>query len=260
IRETLAALGIEFDEWFSQASIEDGDAVAETIALLRDRGLVFEEDGAVWLRTGDFGDPREQRVLVKSDGELTYLAGDLAYHRDKFLVRKFDRVIDVFGADHQGQVDSLLAGVEALGVERGRLEIEIGQMVSLVSGKMSKRAGNFVPLRDLVDDLGPDVTRLLSLLTSLDSAPLLDLDKVRATRPSCPRPGSGWSRRRASASRSASACSASTPRNECKAMAGPLPRHLLPHTASVGEGGRLSVGGCDVVGLADELGTPLFVY
>ena len=181
IRETLAAMGIEFDEWFSQASIEESDAVAETIALLRERGLVFEDDGAVWLRTADFGDPRERRVLVKSDGEFTYLAGDLAYHRDKFLVRGYDRVIDVFGADHQGQVDSLLAGVEALGVERGRLEIEIGQMVSLVSGKMSKRAGNFVPLRDLIDDLGPDVTRLLSLLTSLDSAPLLDLDKVRAT-------------------------------------------------------------------------------
>ncbi len=85
--------------------------------MLRERGLVFEEEGATWLRTGEFGDPRETRVLRRSDGDWTYLAGDIAYHRNKFLLRGFDRVIDVWGADHQGQVASLKAGVAALGID-----------------------------------------------------------------------------------------------------------------------------------------------
>ncbi len=102
IKLQMAEIHIYFDEWYSQASIEESAAVEETVALLQERGLVFEEDGATWLRTADFGDPREKRVLRRSDGEWTYLAGDIAYHRDKFLTRGFDRVIDVWGADHQG--------------------------------------------------------------------------------------------------------------------------------------------------------------
>ena len=135
-----------------------------------ERGLVFEEDGATWLRTADFGDPREKRVLKRSDGDYTYLAGDIAYHRNKFLVRGFDRVINVWGADHQGQVASLKAGVAALGVDPDRLEIRLGQMISLASGTMSKRAGNAVDLDDLVDDIGADAMRLLSLVNSIDQA------------------------------------------------------------------------------------------
>jgi len=123
-------------------------------------------------------------VLVKSNGDATYLAGDLAYHRDKFLVRGFDRVVDIFGADHAGQVKSLTLGVEAMGVDPGRLEVKIGQMVSLVqaegAGRMSKRAGNVVSLDSLIDDIGPDATRLLSLMSSLDQSSLLDLDLVRS--------------------------------------------------------------------------------
>lgn len=178
IRSTLESIGIHFDEWFSQASIEESGAVQETIDLLRMRGLVYESDGATWLRSTQVGDSRD-RVLVKSDGVPTYLAGDLAYHRNKFLVRRFDRVIDVFGADHHGHVPSLLAAVEAMGVERGRLEVKIGQMVSLAEGKMSKRAGNFVSLDSLISDIGPDATRLLSLLSSMDQATTLDLEIVR---------------------------------------------------------------------------------
>ena len=182
IRTTLASIGIVFDEWFSQASIEEGGAVEETIALLDAKGLVFEEDGATWFRSTELGDVRD-RVLVKANGDATYLAGDIAYHRNKFLVRGFDRVIDVFGADHHGQVASLVAGVEALGVSRDRLEVKLGQMVSLVDGdataKMSKRAGNFVTLSSLIDDIGPDATRLLSLMSSLDQATSLDLPAVR---------------------------------------------------------------------------------
>lgn len=180
IRTTMESIHIHYDEWYSQASIEESDAVRDTVALLTDKGLVHTEDGAVWLDTGAFGDPREKRVLRKADGDYTYLAGDLAYHRDKFLVRGFDRVIDVWGADHHGQVASLKAGVEALGIDRDRLEVRLGQMISLTSGRMSKRAGNVVDLDDVVADIGADATRLLSLLTSIDQAVTVDLDKVRS--------------------------------------------------------------------------------
>src|SRR5664280_2745569 len=182
IMATLASVGIVFDEWYSQASIEESGAVDETIALLAQKGLVFEQDGATWFRATELGDSRD-RVLRKSDGDATYLAGDLAYHRDKFLVRGFDRVIDVFGADHHGQVASLVAGVKALGVEPDRLEVKLGQMVSLVDGdeavKMGKRAGNAIPLDSLVADIGPDATRILSLMSSLDQATTFDLAAVR---------------------------------------------------------------------------------
>ena len=183
IQGQMAAINIHYDEWFSQASIEESEALADTIAVLQDTGRVWEEDGALWLDTGHFGDPREKRVLRKSPeqgGDYTYLAGDVAYHRNKFLVRGFDRVINVWGADHQGQVPSLLAGVEALGVEKGRLEVRIGQMVSLASGRIGKRLGNAVDLDDLVDDIGADVMRLLSLVASIDQSPTIDLDKVRS--------------------------------------------------------------------------------
>jgi arginyl-tRNA synthetase len=182
IRASLASVGIVFDEWYSQASIEESGAVDQTIALLADKGLVFEQDGATWFRATELGDSRD-RVLRKSNGDATYLAGDLAYHRDKFLVRGFDQVIDVFGADHHGQVASLKAGVEALGVDPDRLEVKLGQMVSLMDGdeavKMGKRAGNAIALDTLVADIGPDATRILSLMTSLDQTSTFDLAKVR---------------------------------------------------------------------------------
>jgi arginyl-tRNA synthetase len=177
IRKTLDRLGIVFDEWYSQASIEESGKVDEAISLMRERNLVYEMDGATWLRSTELGDVRD-RVLVKANGDATYLAGDLAYHRDKFLVRKFNRVIDIFGADHHGQVASLEAGVEALGVDRARLEVKLGQLVSLVSGRMSKRSGHYVRLDDVIDEIGPDATRLMSLMSSIDQASTLDLDAV----------------------------------------------------------------------------------
>ncbi len=183
IQGQMAAVHIVYDEWFSQASVEESDALAETIAQLQETGLVWEEDGALWLDTAAHGDPREKRVLRKSPdqgGDYTYLAGDIAYHRNKFLVRGFDRVINVWGADHQAQVASLQAGVAALGVDKDRLEVRIGQMVSLASGRIGKRLGNAVDLDDLVDDVGADVMRLLSLVASIDQSPTIDLDKVRS--------------------------------------------------------------------------------
>ena len=138
-------MGIVFDEWYSQASVEESGALArDHRRCCRPRDWWRRRTGRVWFRSERLGDNRD-RVLVKSNGDATYLAGDLAYHRDKFLVRGFDRVIDIFGADHAGQVKSLMLGVEAMGVEPGRLEVKIGQMVSLVqggqAGRMSKRAG-----------------------------------------------------------------------------------------------------------------------
>ncbi len=179
IKATLESINIHFDEWYSQASIEESGAVAEAIDELRDKGLIFDREGATWLRTEDFGDPRKERVLIKSNGDVTYLGGDIAYHRNKFMIRGYHRVIDVWGADHQAQVASLLAAMEALGVPRGDLEVKIGQMVSLASGKMSKRAGNTVDLSELIEDIGPDATRLLTLLSSIDSGPTIDLDVIR---------------------------------------------------------------------------------
>jgi arginyl-tRNA synthetase len=182
MKATLDSVGIIFDEWYSQASIEESGAVDETIALLDAKGYIFEEDGKTWFRSTDLGDTRD-RVLRKENGDATYLAGDLAYHRDKFLVRGFDRVIDVFGADHHGQVASLRAGVEALGVDPDRLEVKLGQMVSLVDGgesvKMGKRAGNAIDLDTVVADIGPDATRILSLMSTLDQATTFDLAMVR---------------------------------------------------------------------------------
>ncbi|MGI9079704.1 MAG: arginine--tRNA ligase [Acidimicrobiales bacterium] len=178
IRVTLDGIDIHFDEWFSQASIEDSEAVSDTVAILVDKGVVYDKDDATWLRSTDFGDQRD-RVLVKSNGDYTYLAGDLAYHRDKLVVRGFDRAIDIFGADHHGQVASLFAGIEALGISPARLEIRLGQMISLSDGKMSKRSGNFVPLWELVAEIGADATRLLTLMSSIDQATTIDLEAVR---------------------------------------------------------------------------------
>jgi arginyl-tRNA synthetase len=178
IRATLDRLGVVYDQWFSQASIEESGQVEETIEILRAKGYVFEKDGATWFASREHGDNRD-RVLVTSTGEKTYLAGDLAYHRDKFLVRGFDRVIDVFGADHHGQVPSLRAGVAALGVDPERLEVQLGQLVSLVSGRMSKRSGQYVPLDELIDIVGADAARLLALLGSINQATTIDLDVVR---------------------------------------------------------------------------------
>ena len=181
IKASLEDFGVNFDVWYSQASIEDSGAVEDTIAELDAKGFVYEQDGALWLRSSDLGDSRD-RVLRKSNGDFTYLAGDIAYHRNKFLIRGFDRVIDIFGADHHGQVASQKAAMNALGIDPTRLEILLGQMVSVVESnqvvKMSKRAGTSIPLSFVVDKLGVSATRILCLSSSLDKAVVLDLTKA----------------------------------------------------------------------------------
>src|SRR5258707_9762064 len=147
IEADLDRARVRFDNWFSQARvIREGD-FQRVLDMLRERGLVHEREGATWLSSQNLGDERD-RVLIKSDGQPTYTATDIAYHYDKFLVRKFDRVIDVWGADHQGQVPSLKAIFKSLGVEPERFDIIIHQMVNVLEHgevvRMSKREGSFV--------------------------------------------------------------------------------------------------------------------
>src|SRR5438067_190446 len=131
IERDLTRARVHFDNWFSEARvIREGD-FQRVLDLLKERGLVYEREGAQWLRSQDIGDERD-RVLIRSDGRPTYTATDIAYHYDKFLVRKFDRAIDIWGADHQGQVPSMKAIVKNLGVEPERFEIVIYQMVSVL--------------------------------------------------------------------------------------------------------------------------------
>lgn len=182
LRDSLAGVGVEFDTWFSEQSLADSGAIDATLADLRAKGVVFEQDGAVWLRTTDFGDDKD-RVIVKSDGEPTYLLPDIAYHRDKFA-RGFDLLIDIWGADHHGYVSRLKAGVQALGHAPEDLEIILGQLVVLLKNgeevRLSKRAGELVLLEDLVASVGADAARLTFLLQSLDTRQTIDLDLITA--------------------------------------------------------------------------------
>ncbi|MDA8196760.1 MAG: arginine--tRNA ligase [Actinomycetota bacterium] len=183
IKDSLSKLEIEFDNWYSQASIEESGLVAEVISVMEGAGVIDIIDGKKVFRATDFGDTRD-RYLTKENGDFTYLAGDIAYHYNKLVMRGFDYAIDIFGADHQGQVPSLKGAMVALGVASERLEILLGQMVSLVRDdevvKFSKRKGNVVDLGEVTDEIGSSAMRLLSLSTSIDRATTVDLESVRS--------------------------------------------------------------------------------
>ncbi len=180
IEAALGSLGVEFETWFSEKSMIASGAIDAALADLRASGLVYEKDGATWLRTTDLGLPKDE-VLLKTGGEPTYLLGDIAYHRDKFT-RGFTRLIDIWGADHHGHVDRLKAGVQALGHDPAELEIVLGQLVTIVKDgqvvRMGRRSGTFVELAEVVDEVGPDVARLTFLLQSIDTRQTFDLDAV----------------------------------------------------------------------------------
>lgn len=182
VRHDLDRIGVQFDTWFSERTLHESGAVAAVLDDLRNRGNAFEHDGAVWLRSTDFGDQRD-RVLVKSDGDSTYLLADLAYHRDK-LERGWEHLIDIWGADHHGQVKSIQAGMEALGYPAGEPEVLLGQLVKLERCgelvRLSRRAGNIITLADILDEVDPDVARLTFLLQSIDTTQTFDLDLVTA--------------------------------------------------------------------------------
>jgi arginyl-tRNA synthetase len=181
-REVLARMNVHFDHWFSERSMVESGAIDVTLADLREHGVVYESDGAVWLRSTDYGDDKD-RVLVKSDGEFTYLLPDIAYHRDKYA-RGFDLLIDVWGADHHGYVPRMKAAMQALGHDPAELECAIIQLVNLLKGgepvRLSKRAGDVVELRDVFDEVGADSARLTYLLQSIDSPQTFDYDLVKS--------------------------------------------------------------------------------
>ncbi len=180
LKSDLARIGVHFDTWFSETTLHERGDVEVVLAEFRARGFLYQHEDAWWLRTTDFGDPRD-RVLVRSDGTTTYLCNDIAYHRDKFA-RGWQHLIDIWGADHHGQVKSLQSALEALGFPAGEPEILLGQHVKVMEQghevRMSRRAGNIVTLADILDRVDPDVARMTFLLQSIDSTQTFDLDVV----------------------------------------------------------------------------------
>lgn len=178
-REVLGAFGVRFDEWFSEMSLVESGAITETLEALAERGATYEADGALWLRSSEHGDDKD-RVLIKGDGEYTYLLPDIAYHRHKFS--RSDRLINIWGADHHGYIARMRAAMALLGEDPDQLEVEIVQLVDLLKDgepmKLSKRAGTVIELRDIVDEVGADAARLTYLLQSIDSRQTVDLAEV----------------------------------------------------------------------------------
>lgn len=184
IKKTVERMGIKFDHWTTESSLRKGP-VEEVLGMLRkDSSLTYKKDGAVWLKTIDFGDDKD-RVIIKSDGEYTYIVPDIAYHWLK-IKRNYNLLIDFLGADHHGYVSRLKAGVEIVGKIQawgGIFKILIAQLVRLMSKgqevKMSKRAGTYVTLDELIDEVGADVTRFFFLERSLDTHMDFDLDLAK---------------------------------------------------------------------------------
>jgi arginyl-tRNA synthetase len=181
IRQSLADFGVEFDVYFHENSLYESGAVGHAIHRLRELGHIFEEDGATWLRSSTFGDDRD-RVIIKSDGDAAYIAGDLAYYLNK-RERGFDRCIYMLGADHHGYVNRLMAMCAAFGdVPHVNLEVMIGQLVNLMREgqpvRMSKRAGTVVTMEDLVEAVGVDAARYALVRSSINSSLDIDLDQL----------------------------------------------------------------------------------
>ncbi len=178
-QEVLEQLGVHFDSWFSERSLLHG-AIEATLADLTSAGMIYEADGATWFRSTDYGDDKD-RVLIKSDGEMTYLLPDIAYHRDKFA-RGFDRLVNVWGADHHGYIARMRGAIQALGHGPEQFEVRITQLVKLMRDggevKISKRTGDIIELRDILDEVGPDATRLTYLSQSVDSSQTVDLGVI----------------------------------------------------------------------------------
>jgi arginyl-tRNA synthetase len=174
IRATLARFRCSFDTWFLERSLYESGAVGRAIERVTAGGHVYEADGAVWLRSTTFGDDKD-RVLERTDGTFTYVAGDLAYIADK-LERGFDTAVYVLGADHHGYIGRLKAAAEALGYDPDRIDVQIYQLVRLRDGKMSKRAGRIVTLDDLLDAIGVDAARFALVQRGHDQPIDLDLE------------------------------------------------------------------------------------
>ncbi|WP_409296132.1 arginine--tRNA ligase [Peribacillus sp. SCS-26] len=178
LKKDLENFRVSFDVWYSETSLYHNSKIDEALQVLRDRGFIYEQDGAVWFRSTDLGDDKD-RVLIKQDGSFTYLTPDLAYHRDK-LERGFEKIINIWGADHHGYIPRMKAAIEALGYDREQLEVEIIQLVHLFKNgekmKMSKRTGKAVTMRDLMEEVGLDAVRYFFAMRSADTHMDFDLD------------------------------------------------------------------------------------
>ncbi|HET6872328.1 MAG TPA: arginine--tRNA ligase [Sporolactobacillaceae bacterium] len=178
IEHDLEDFRVPFDEWFSETSLYTSGEIDRTLNTLKETGHTYEEDGALWFRSTEFGDDKD-RVLVKSDGSYTYLTPDIAYHQNK-LARGFDQLINIWGADHHGYIPRMKAAIEALGYDRDRLEVIIIQLVNLFQNgekvRMSKRTGKAVTLRELMEEVGVDAMRYFFAMRSSDTHLDFDMD------------------------------------------------------------------------------------
>ena len=181
LKKDLADFNVHFDNWFSETSLYENGAIDNTLAKMNELGYTYESDGATWLRTSDFKDDKD-RVLIKKDGTYTYFTPDTAYHYNK-INRGNDILIDLMGADHHGYINRLKASLETFGVDSDRLEIQIMQMVRLmqdgVEVKMSKRTGNAITLREIMDEVGIDAARYFLTMRSPDSHFDFDLELAK---------------------------------------------------------------------------------
>ncbi len=182
IRDDLALFGVEYEEWFSERSLTEKGAVNRAIERLRDSGHLYEKGGAQWFRSSDFGDEKD-RVVVRENGQTTYFASDIAYHMDK-LERGFDRVIDVWGADHHGYVPRVKAALRALGDDDSKLDVLLVQFAILYRGgekaQMSTRSGEFVTLRQLRKEVGRDAARFFYVMRRCEQHLDFDLDLAKS--------------------------------------------------------------------------------
>jgi arginyl-tRNA synthetase len=178
LQKDLEDFRVKFDVWYSETSLYKNGKIDEALKALRENGYIYEEEGATWLRSTDFGDDKN-RVLIKQDGSYTYLTPDIAYHKDK-LDRGFEKLINIWGADHHGYIPRMKAAIQSLGYASDALEVEIIQLVHLYKNgekmKMSKRTGKAVTMRDLVDEVGLDATRYFFAMRSSDTHMDFDLD------------------------------------------------------------------------------------
>jgi arginyl-tRNA synthetase len=181
IKEDLKYFGVIFDTWQSERALFQSGEVQQTIEDLREKDYVYEKEGATWFRSTAFGDDKD-RVMIKQDGEYTYFTSDMAYHRKK-IEKKYDELIDIWGADHHGYIPRVQAVIEALGYPKGKLKVLLVQIVSLLRGgkpvQMSKRAGEFVTLREVMDEVGADTTKFIFLTRRPDSHLDFDLEVAK---------------------------------------------------------------------------------
>ncbi|MEA3407310.1 MAG: arginine--tRNA ligase [Chloroflexota bacterium] len=181
-REDLGLLGIEYDRWFSEKSLYENGQFEQVMTILKEGGYLYEHEGATWLKATALGGEKDE-VVIRSDGTPGYFASDIAYHYNKFVQRGFERVVDIWGADHQGHVPRMKAMMKALSLDPDRLEIIIYQLVTLKRGgeivRLSKRTGDIVTLREVLDEVGSDAMRYFLLSRSADSQMEFDIDLAK---------------------------------------------------------------------------------